>query len=233
MSSLRVDRLVDTMIWDRSKDSLVSNGIHESTTNGTSSSLLNFDEDFTALSPSWALAWPEVPPVEEDLQLLELPLSELEINNTVSRYLYQIHPSMPFFSASFLLDGLKSFRHRTDQEFAAMIIALCAFTYAHSRDANVRLSAADFISQALRMHQGPDLGELPTVESLLTSMFISGALWRVGKNSAAWLRLQETINLARLLHLHNLEHDSTNDLKFWDNKARIYLGLSVIDRFVS
>lgn len=221
------------MIWDRSKDSLVSNGIHESTTNGTGS-LLNFDdEDFTALSPSWALTWPEVPPMEEDLQLLELPLSEHEINNTISRYLYQIHPSMPFFSASFLLDGMKSFRHRTDQAFAAMIIALCAFTYAHSRDANVRLSAADFISQALRMHQGPDLGEAPTVESLLTSMFISGALWRVGKNSAAWLRLQEAINLARLLHLHNLEHDSTNDLKFWDNKARIYLGLSVIDRRVS
>lgn len=221
----------DSVIWDSLVDGLVTQDATDPFTIETCSPGFNFDAVLTPPSaPGWEFGGPEVALKETDIHPLELPFSEAEINRTISRYLYQIHPSMPFFSASFLLDGLKLYRHQHDPAFAAMVIAICAFTHAHSQDADMGPSATGSIALSLRLHQDTDLGESPTVEDLLTSMFISGVLWRTGKEAAAWLRLQEAINLARLLHLPDLEHDNTLDVKTWDNRARIYLGLGVIDR---
>ncbi|KAJ0420342.1 hypothetical protein BJY00DRAFT_141976 [Aspergillus carlsbadensis] len=226
------DDAIDTNVsWNHSGDDHDFQNIFGSIAMGTRSPDLDLDAAIAALPASeWTLAWPEMGLEEAGPQILELPFPELQIKNTICRYLYQIHPSTPFFSASFLLDGVKNHRHRTDRAFAAMVVALCAFTNSHFGDDSLPISPMDSISQALRLYQDPDLGEAPSVESLVACMFISGALWQLGKHAAAWLRLQEAINLAKLLRLSELEYDNVLDASSWDNTARIYLGLSVMDR---
>ncbi|KAL3488635.1 hypothetical protein BJX62DRAFT_239856 [Aspergillus germanicus] len=138
--------------WDHSGDDFQN--IFDSIALGTTSPDLDLDAAIAALPASdWACAWPETGLGETEPQILELPFADSQIKNALSRYLYQSHLSTQFFSASFLLDGMKNHRHRTDRAFAGMVIALCAFTYSHFGDDNTAASSMDAISQALQLHQ--------------------------------------------------------------------------------
>jgi hypothetical protein len=170
--------------------------------------------------------------------VITLQCQDWVLEKIIRQYVRQIHPSTPFFSESFVLDGFACGRHNTSREFGAMVLALCAFTLTQFHGSSHSIcnegipTPTEFLNEATRLHSVSNLGEEPTIEALLADIFMFGSLWSTKRQSAAWLRLQEALNLARLLHLPNLEKNNSLDSGDWENRARAYLGLVVIERYL-
>lgn len=154
------------------------------------------------------------------------------VDELINLYINQAHPSMPVCTPKMLLDGLTTSRHHTDRHFAAFVLATCAFMslQAQSEARSARL-ADMFLSEATRLYSIDNLGENSTIDTALACFHLFGALWTMGRDNAAWLRLQETINLARLLRIDEL---GTQDVysEEWQSKVYLSLGLVVVERSV-
>ena len=151
------------------------------------------------------------------------------IERLLETYISQINPSMPVVRPAVLRTGLSTGRHLRERDFAACLLAVCAFVSLQSHAATRSAPLAkQFLTKAVSLYNTVNLGESPSIETALACFLIFGSLWTLGLDNAAWLRLQEAINLARLLkvdQLHLLEQDN-----YWQSKMQLYLGLIVVER---
>ena len=156
-----------------------------------------------------------------------------------SLYLRQIHPSIPLYNASEILDGLNNGRYRTDHPFGAMILGLCTFTLVQRQEPNSmllqndNLTPSDFLRETIALRRSRDVDENPTLECVVADIHIFGALELLGKKNAAWLKLQEAITLAEILDLTNPNNRYDYDSKCWERKARLHICLVIIERYVA
>lgn len=139
------------------------------------------------------------------------------------------------FKASDLITNIARRRHTVDRQFGAMVLALCTFTLLQPQMPNTSLlvgdepTVSDFLSEATNLHNITDR-ENPTLDTLLTSIHLSGALDVLGRKNAAWLRLQEAITVSEILDLSNSENQDQLDSDESERRIRAYLCLSVIEK---
>ena len=156
-----------------------------------------------------------------------------------SLYIRQIHPSIPLYNASEILDGLNSGRYRTDYPFGAMILGLCTFTLVQRQEPNSMLlqndslTPSDFLRETIALRRSREVDENPTLECVVADIHIFGALELLGKKNAAWLKLQEAITLAEVLELTNSNNRYDYESKGWERKSRLHICLVIIERYVS
>jgi hypothetical protein len=99
----------------------------------------------------------------------------------INLYLGQIHPSLPMFKSSELIDSLARGKHRTDRRLCAMVLALCAFTLLQPQQPNASLltydmpAVSDFLREALNLHSATDLGEDSALDTILPSLYLFAA----------------------------------------------------------
>lgn len=156
--------------------------------------------------------------------------------NITNLYLRQIHPSIPMCRASDISNGVAYARYKTDPQFASMILSLCAFTLLQPQQPNSSLLSAemptvsDFFDEASKLHNEKCSGENLTINTVLTNIYISGALELRNQKDAAWLKLQEAITVSEILDLPDVENQQTLDADEWEQRTRLYLCLSIIER---
>ena len=145
-----------------------------------------------------------------------------------------MHPSMPVCLPSLLSRGLNTARYTRDRDFAAYLLATCAFMSLQAPTPYRSLDSAKlFLSEAVRLYNVESMGETPTIEIALACFMIFGSLWTLGSVNAAWMRLQETINWTNLLQLHRLDSTEPSQDLLWPNKVHFVLGLTVTERLVT
>jgi hypothetical protein len=131
-------------------------------------------------------------------------------------------------------------RHHTDKDFAALLLALCSLAvvgpvYQQERasmPARLRL-AKDMLASAATLRTSYDFGEQSDLETATaTSFFMFAALFAMGLQKAAWLRLREAVECGRLLGLHRPETYAHYAASEKGRRLRLFLVLSVTERFV-
>lgn len=154
-------------------------------------------------------------------------------------FLDRLHPSMPFFKRSYLLDNMRLRRQDHDVAFSALIHAICALTLLQPIQATDKTLFPDreqqaeaFLSRAVRLHGSTDFGEAPSLENVLTSIFLFACQFCRGNHNAAKFRLREAAALAEIMRLGN--HQSyaglTSDER--DRRLRTVLCLTMLERYV-
>ena len=153
------------------------------------------------------------------------------VEKLLNLYVQQIHPSIPLLRPSLICDGLATRNLTEDRHFGALVSAICAFISLQApKPHQSREKGKEFLKEATRLFTDDHLGENPTMETALASLLIFGALWSLGSENAAWLRLQETLNLAKLLRLEHLANQEPKSVPQWLDKMYLLWGLMVIER---
>jgi hypothetical protein len=154
----------------------------------------------------------------------------------VNLYLRQFHPSIPIFRAFDLTSRMANGQYRTDRQFGAMILALCTFTLLQPQQPNssllaeVSLTTADFLREANYLHSANSIGQDPTLDTILTNLYLFVSLDLLRQKNAARLRLQEAITISDILGLHDPGISDKYDTDEWEKRTRIYLFLTVVER---
>ncbi|KAL5331389.1 hypothetical protein ACEPPN_000919 [Leptodophora sp. 'Broadleaf-Isolate-01'] len=151
-------------------------------------------------------------------------------------YLRQIHPSIPFFKTADVLDGIKELRYRSDRNFGLMVLALCTSTLLQPQEPNLSLlsgdvlTASNFLEETLALRRCKDIDENPTLDSLLTDIYLFVCFDILGQKNAAWMKLQEAITASEVLELANSDVLYVSDPKEWEKRNRLYLCLVIAER---
>lgn len=154
----------------------------------------------------------------------------------VNLYLRQFHPSIPLFRAFDLTSRMANRQYRTNHQFGAMILALCTFTLLQPQQSNsdllaeVSLTTADFLREANSLHSTNSIGQDPTLDTILTNLYLFVSLDLLRQKNAARLRLQEAITISDILGLHDTSTSHKYDTDEWEKRTRIYLFLTVVER---
>jgi hypothetical protein len=152
-------------------------------------------------------------------------------------YLRQIHPSIPFFKTADVLDGIKELRYRSDRNFGLMVLAMCTSTLLQPQQPNRSLLSGDvltssnFLEETLALRRCKDIDENPTLDSLLTDIYLFICFDILGQKNAAWMKLQEAITASEILELANSDVLYVSDSKEWEKRNRLYLCLVIAERY--
>ncbi|KAL4898489.1 hypothetical protein BDV59DRAFT_5588 [Aspergillus ambiguus] len=152
-------------------------------------------------------------------------------------YFDRLHPTLPVLNRSTLFIRILSHEHRTNPQFGAMLLSLCAFSLTQPIEIDERPTTSSranqarlMMNEATKMRSCSDFGEHPSIEAVLTSFFLFGCLFGSNQHNAAWLRLREALDLAATLGLN--DPDSYRDLPSDEKgqRLRTYLVLSITER---
>ena len=163
-------------------------------------------------------------------------LADGALSRTLSTFFNRLAPTMPVFSRAWLADRLSAREHNRNIQFAAMCLAISAVVRIqpiHSAEVpEMHLQEArELLNVAVGLHSSTQLGQSPTVDSILTSFYIFACLFGLSERGAAWLRLQEAISLAELLGLSDAKTYRDLDPVERDQRRRLYLLLSITERY--
>lgn len=157
----------------------------------------------------------------------------------IKLFLDRLHSSMPFFKHSYLLDNINMRRQDYDNNFNALLHAICALTLFQAVQASDRelfpnrlQQAETFLSQAVHLHSNAELGENPTLENVLTSVFLFSCQFCRGHHNAARFRLREATALVDIMNLGNPQNYSCITVDERDRRLRTLLCLTIIGRYV-
>ena len=164
-------------------------------------------------------------------------INESSLIPWIDVYFDRLHPTLPVLNRSTLFTRILSQEHRQNPQFAAMLLSLCAFALTQPIDISERPTSSPradqarmMMNQATRMRSCSDFGEHPTLEAILTSFFLFGCLFGSNQHNAAWLRLQEAVNLAVTLGLDDPQAYQNISSEESGHRMRTYLVLSITER---
>jgi len=189
------------------------------------------------------ISQPSIPPaVQPNNQVIYqkpfITINDSVIGSLIQIFLDRLHMSMPFFKRSFLINNLNAERHHYDSQFAALILAICTLTVLQPRQAQDSallpddVKSDDLLQNAIKLHMGPQFGQTPTLESILTSTFLFACHFCLGQDNAAWVRLREAITLGEILGLHDPSAYQNVGASEKDRRQRAYLCLTILERYV-
>lgn len=167
-------------------------------------------------------------------------LSRGRVSLLVDMFLSRLHPSMPFFKRSYLLSRTRCHQQDHNYGFNTLLHAICALTLLQplqGQDESVlpdRMQEAERVfAHVIQLHADPDLGEAPTLDTVLTSFFLFACQFCRGKHNAAKLRLGEAVALAETLGLYDdpCSYESLDPGEA-DNRRRTAVLLTTIERYV-
>ncbi len=172
---------------------------------------------------------------------LEKPHSSHEqeqaVETIISVYLDRIHPSTALFNQDYIRHGLRDHRQRSNIPFKALVYAICAMTLLQAKPSELRLlnieesAHADFfLEQAIVLHNASEFEDNITLDNVLTCIFFFGCQFCKGQFNAAWLQLQEAINLSKLIGLHDTQSYTGLVAAEADRRMRSFLCLYTLER---
>ncbi|BFZ56002.1 hypothetical protein PYCC9005_003044 [Savitreella phatthalungensis] len=164
-------------------------------------------------------------------------LDETEMFQLIDVFFERLHPTLPLLDRPTLFRDITRRRHYRERDFAALILALCAFTLIQPVQTVERISLArrldrgrEMLNAAARMRASGEYGENIGLEAVLTSFFMFGSLFGLGLDNAGWLRLREALCLACILGLDRPETYATLPPLECELRLRTFLILCVTER---
>ncbi|KAJ9634418.1 hypothetical protein H2204_006243 [Knufia peltigerae] len=162
---------------------------------------------------------------------------EKDILQWLDVFFERLHATLPIVGKVLYRDFMLR-QHHGDKDFAALILSLCSLAvvgpvYRKERDSMVARTslAKDMLASAANLRTSYDFGEQPSLEATtVTSFFMFAALFAMGLQKAAWLRLREAVECGRLLGVHKPETYEQCSPSEKGQRLRIFLILSVTER---
>lgn len=182
--------------------------------------------------------------LEQDLPLLAATadvwparVNEMTLLPWIDVYFKRLHPTIPILNRTNIYSDMLLRKHRTDPHYGAMLLGLCAFAMTQPVQIHERASmpsrsvqARMLMEECVRMRVSAEFGEIPTIETTLTSFFLFACLFGDSKHNAARHRLREAVDLAYSLRLHLPDSYIGLATEAKEQWLRTYLVLSVTER---
>ena len=153
------------------------------------------------------------------------------LDRLLERYLDRIHPLRPIIDAASVRQRFGTRAYLYNTEFAALILALAALaSLSDDRDTSAENQEESLIGNAMSLHNRLTLGNVPTLETVATSMTIAAYAGARHGRAAAHIRTREAITLLQLLKLDTLSTYSTLSEKEAETGLTMLWLLSGIER---
>ena len=180
----------------------------------------------------------DLPPLTARLDIWPSHINEETLLPWIDVYFKRLHPTIPILNRTTLYQQMLVRRQHTDQQFGAMLLALCAFAMTQPVQIHERASTPSRTAQArmlmeecVKMRVAADFGEQPMIEMVLASFFLFACLFGNSQHKAARLRLRESVDLAHSLGVHLPQSYEGLDVAAREQWLRTYLVLSVTERY--
>jgi hypothetical protein len=157
----------------------------------------------------------------------------------VNVFFERLYSTLPIVDRLAMYKGLMLGRHKSDLEFASLTLALCSLALvqpvfkAECGSMPLRTErAVRMLSIAIKM-RSIRFGENMTFDGTVTSFLLFAALFSLGFQKAAWLRLREAVDCGRFIALHQAETYQDLGTEEKARRFRLFLLLSVTERYAS
>lgn len=175
-------------------------------------------------------------PPEDISPILTLTLETL-IRPQLDTFYDRIYPMMPVFPPSYLFARLADPASLAEPHFVSLVLAKCAISLIHPLMSHempqkpTRLKQCKILlDEACRLLSRWDYGCRVTLEAVMTSYLVFGALFEMGQIAASKLRLREAIVMGETMELHkpsSYHNLGTAEVK---RRMRMYWVLAVTER---
>ncbi|KAK9319361.1 transcription factor C6 AmyR like protein [Lipomyces orientalis] len=179
----------------------------------------------------------ELPPLTNTADVWPQTINEEALLPWIDVYFKRLNPIGPILNRTTIYHEMIMRKHRTDSQYGAMIFGLCAFAmyqpiqiHEHASTPSRWVQAGMLMEECVKMRLTAEFGEHPSIEMVLTSLFLFSCLFNSNKQRAAALRLREAVDLAQNLGLHLPESYPELDAETREQWLRTYLSLSVTER---
>ncbi|KAI1060303.1 hypothetical protein LB506_011187 [Fusarium annulatum] len=183
---------------------------------------------------------PPLPDLSSQTGVLGRLLDDSTIPQLIDVFLERLQQSMPFFTRSFLRQNIARQRHLQDRSFGSLVQAICSLVLLQPVQSQEKRSwpnrearADAHLALAVNLHSQSDLGQSPTLETIMTSVFLFACQFCKGNFDAARFRLREAAALAEVMNLDKLESYGKIGDTERQRRLRTLISLTIIERIYS
>lgn len=164
-------------------------------------------------------------------------LSDSHLIPAIASFFERLHPIMPIFTRSWILDRIDKDEHRTQSSLAGMLLALSSLAKIQSVKVADRISrsqrneqAKALLEQSVQRRSNALLGRVHSLDEVLASFYSFATLFGMQEHDAATFRLREAITLALLMKLNVHESYMFLDHGEQERRLRTYWLLCITER---
>ncbi|KAF5712484.1 transcription activator amyR [Fusarium mundagurra] len=179
-----------------------------------------------------------VSPVQLETEYWDL--DDSTIPQLIDVFLERLQQSMPFFTRSYLHQNIARQRHLQDRSFGSLVQAICSLVLLQPVQSQEKRSwpnregrADAHLALAVNLHSQSDLGQSPTLETIMTSVFLFACQFCKGNFDAARFRLREAAALAEVMNLDKPESYGRIGDTEKQRRLRTLISLTIIERIYS
>ncbi|KAI1025332.1 hypothetical protein LB505_009613 [Fusarium chuoi] len=172
--------------------------------------------------------------------VLDRFLDDSTIPQLIDVFLERLQQSMPFFTRSYLHQNIARRRHLQDRSFGSLVQAICSLVLLQPVQSQEKRSwpnrearADAHLALAVNLHSQSDLGQSPTLETIMTSVFLFACQFCKGNFDAARFRLREAAALAEVMNLDKPESYGRIGDTEKQRRLRTLISLTIIERIYS
>ncbi|KKY14439.1 putative c6 transcription [Diplodia seriata] len=188
-------------------------------------------------APSSATLHQGPPSLPDPTSLWPLGITDENLIRWIDVYFERLYPTLPILKRSSIFARLLSQEHRTNPDFGAMLLALSAFSLIQPvrisewSSASSRENMVNFmLTESVKMRASVDFGENPSLDAILTSVFLFACLFQKNQHNAAWFRLKEAVELGSVFGLGRSDCYASCEPEQKQQRLRIYYLLAVTER---
>ncbi|KEF56361.1 uncharacterized protein A1O9_07942 [Exophiala aquamarina CBS 119918] len=162
--------------------------------------------------------------------------SEGDVMPWINIFFDRLYPTLPIVNRFSLYRDIVAGRQSQDRDFTAMVLSLSALALVQPvlreeyESMPSRITLATNMLQAAMRSRTHTFGENLTVVTVVASFFMFAALFGMGNQNAAWLRLREAVECGKMIGLHRPETYRYLDRDEKGQRFRLFLILSVTER---
>ncbi|KAK9893338.1 hypothetical protein P389DRAFT_19874 [Cystobasidium minutum MCA 4210] len=164
-------------------------------------------------------------------------LADSHLIPAIATFFERLHPILPIFTRSWILDRIDKDEHRSRPSFAAMLLALSSLVKIQPVKAVDRVSrsqrnsqARALLEQSVRVRASVLMGQSQSLDEVLASFYSFATLFGMQEHDAATFRLRESVILAQLMKLNLHESYMFLDPKEQERRLRTYWLLCITER---
>ncbi|KAF5596682.1 transcription activator amyR [Fusarium pseudocircinatum] len=172
--------------------------------------------------------------------VLDRLLDDSTIPELIDVFIERLQQSMPFFTRSYLHQNIARQRHLQDRSFGSLVQAICSLVLLQPVQSQEKRSwpnrearADAHLALAVNLHSQSDLGQSPTLETIMTSVFLFACQFCKGNFDAARFRLREAAALAEVMNLDKPESYGRIGDTEKQRRLRTLISLTIIERIYS
>lgn len=183
--------------------------------------------------PSNSAYNPAPPPLDYEVDWL----SDSHLIPAIGTFFERLHPIMPIFTRSWILDRIDKDQHRSQSSLAGMLLALSSLAKIQPVKATDRTSrtrrneeARALLEQSVKVRANVLVGQTHSLDEVLASFYTFATLFGMQEHNAATFRLREAITLAQLMKLNVHESYMFLDHAEQGRRLRTYWLLCITER---